>query len=78
MFCQAGGISARMAWNTSMPPASSTSSMLSMLWLSLPFIVTSGEISSMSGRSAHWNFLARALAHMRLPEIVLISPLCAR
>ncbi len=35
-------------------------------------------LPSMSGISGVTNFFARASAHLRLPEIVLISPLCAK
>ena len=62
----------------SMPPASSTSNMLSRLSESEPLRPTSGVSSWMSGSAAHWNFGARACAQARLPLMVLISPLWAR
>jgi hypothetical protein len=77
-FCQAGGISRRMARNRSTPPASSTSSMLSRLSESEPSMFTRGWSSDSLGRSGEENLWARAIAQLRLPRTVLISPLWAR
>jgi len=56
---------------------SSTSSMLSRLWLSLPVMDTSGSTSERFGNTGERRMGPRATAQLRLPEIVLISPLCA-
>ena len=56
---------------------SSTSSMLSRLWLSLPVMDTSGSTSERFGSTGERKIGPRATAQLRLPEIVLISPLCA-
>ena len=61
-----------------MPPASSTSSMLSRVQESDPLVDTSGRTSSMFGINGVWNLKLRATAQLRLPRIVLISPLWAR
>ena len=77
-FCQAGGISRRMARKMSTPPACRISSMLSSVQESEPSIETSGRSCSSPGRSALRKVRARASAQLRLPRMVLISPLCAR
>ena len=59
----------------SMPPASSTSSMLSRLDESEPDIETSGWTSLRRGTRGERNFAPRASAQLRLPAMVLISPL---
>jgi len=77
-FCQAGGMSSRMARKMSIPPWSSTSSMLSRLEESEPSLLTSGWTAAMSGIRSVSKVNARAFAQFRLPWMVLISPLCAR
>ncbi len=77
MFCQAGGTSMRTARNRLIPPASSTSSILSILEESDPARLTRGLMASISGSSEVSNLLVRASAQLRLPSMVLISPLCA-
>ncbi len=77
-FCHAGGTIIRTARNMLTPPASSTSSILSMLEESDPVRLTSGWIDSRSGKSGALNLEARAIAQLRLPSTVLISPLWAR
>ena len=76
--CQAGGSRMRIAWTTSMPPARSTSSMLSRLDESEPVSETIGFSSLMSSSFSERKFFARASAQLRFPWIVLISPLWAR
>jgi hypothetical protein len=78
MPCHAGGTSKRIACIGSSPPISSTSSILSRLCESDPVVATSGWISDRSGSSGERNTGPRATAQLRLPWIVLISPLCAR
>ena len=70
-------MSMRMARCRSMPPATSTSSMLSRLDESEPVRLTSGAMASMSGNSGERNLPVRAAAQLRLPVMVLISPLWA-
>ncbi|MCY1180749.1 hypothetical protein D9M73_212170 [compost metagenome] len=60
-----------------MPPVTISSSMLSMLEESEPTRLTSGPSSSRSIKSLV-NLVRRATAQLRLPVMVLISPLCAR
>ncbi len=53
--------------------------MLSRLHESEPSMETSGRIEAMSsGSLSEANFEALAVDQLRLPVIVLISPLCAR
>ena len=52
--------------------------MLSRLQESESSSETNGAISLMSEMSAEWNLLVRARAQLRLPWMVLISPLWAR
>ena len=66
-----------MACSRSMPPASSSSSMLSRLCESEPCSETAG-FSSRRSMTGVRHFAVRASAQRRLPSIVLISPLCAR
>jgi len=74
--CVAGGITTRSALSRSMPPACSSSSIESRLIESEPS--TSIGVSNSDGSSdSVRHTCARACAHTRLPEIVLISPLCA-
>ncbi len=61
-----------------MPPARKTSSMLSRVDESEPVSEMIGSRSEMSSSLSDMKFLARACAQLRLPWIVLISPLCAR
>ena len=77
MFCQLGGMIRRMAWYKSMPLVTSSSSMLSIDDESEPVKFTTGAISSMLGIARERNLLMRATAQLRLPWMVLISPLCA-
>ncbi len=67
-----------MARKMSMPPVSSTSSMLSRVQESEPLVDTSGRSSCMFGISGVSNLKLRATAQLRLPLMVLISPLWAR
>ncbi|MNE60144.1 hypothetical protein D3C80_1552730 [compost metagenome] len=76
-FCHAGGMIIRTPRNRSMPPVTISSSMLSMLEESEPTRLTSGPSSSRSIRSLV-NLVRRAWAQLRLPVMVLISPLWAR
>ncbi|MCY1444991.1 hypothetical protein D9M71_614870 [compost metagenome] len=76
-FCQAGGMIMRRPRKRSIPPVTISSSMLSMLEESEPTRLTSGPSSSRSGISSLVNLLRRAWAQLRLPVMVLISPLCA-
>ncbi len=61
-----------------MPPIISISSMLSRLEESEPLKFTKGRIAAMSGNRQVLNLQDRAAAQLRLPEIVLISPLWAK
>ncbi|MNY16219.1 hypothetical protein D3C86_1494730 [compost metagenome] len=61
-----------------MPPVTISSSMLSMLEESEPTRLTSGPSSSRSKIWSLANFNRRAWAQLRLPVMVLISPLWAR
>ena len=76
-FCQAGGMIMRRPRNRSIPPVTKSSSMLSMLE-SEPVRLISGDRLSRSGSNSLANFRRRARAQLRLPVMVLISPLCAR
>ena len=67
-----------MARNTSMPPARNNSSMLSSEDESEPSWLTSGRIFCRSGNKGVWNLGVLASDQLRLPSMVLISPLCAR
>ena len=60
-----------------MPPVTSSSSILSRLEESEPDSLTSGATVCSSGNRSDWSFGVRALDQLRLPSIVLISPLCA-
>ena len=51
--------------------------MLSIDDESEPVVLTTGAISSMFGINRERSLLVRAFAQLRLPWIVLISPLCA-
>ena len=66
-----------MAIARSMPPATSASSMLSRLLESEPSMETSGVRSLSSGSASVRSSGPRATAQLRLPLIVLISPLWA-
>ena len=77
MFCQAGGISIRSALGSSTPPVVNNSSMLSRLEESEPSVLTSGANVWRSGSKGDSNLEVRARDQLRLPSIVLISPLCA-
>ncbi|MNZ95102.1 hypothetical protein D3C78_1142340 [compost metagenome] len=77
-FCHAGGMIMRTPRNRSMPPVTISSSMLSMLEESEPTRLTSGPSSSRSGIRSLANLVRRAWAQLRLPVMVLISPLWAR
>ena len=77
MFCHAGGIIILTARNRSTPPAIKTSSILSILEESEPVRLTNGLIFDNSGSSLEENFELRATDQLRLPSIVLISPLWA-
>ena len=60
-----------------MPPVTSISSMLSRLDESEPVRLTNGAASARSGSKSVLYFGVRATDQLRLPMMVLISPLCA-
>lgn len=68
----------RRARCRSMPPITSISSMLSRLEESEPLRFTKGKIAAMLGNRWELNLQERAAAQLRLPEMVLISPLWAK
>ena len=75
MFCHAGGISMRSALGNSTPPVTSSSSILSRLDESEPDSLTSGVTLYRSGNKGEESLGVRAFDQLRLPSIVLISPL---
>ena len=67
----------RSARGNSTPPVVSSSSMLSRLEESDPSVFTSGSNSCRSGSNGDSSLEVRALDQLRLPSMVLISPLWA-
>ena len=78
MFSHASGISIIMAWSTSRPDCTSSSSASSSEAVSEPIGQITGRRSARSSpQTAEVNSGSRARIQLRLPSSVLISPLWA-